>query len=241
MPSRRSRLACLLGVAGAMSSVPTFPAAAAPREAETGTRIPTPTPVTISDRTGLSDADRARIALVAFGECTVARSPKLAQELVTTPADEAAVDKVLARMATPDCLREGEMRMSGMLMRGAVFVGLYRSAYGRARPAISNEPTDFSKEVSNVAKPSARQHMILREFGDCIVRAAPEQSRALLLAVPASKAEQAAFGEIVPKLGPCLVAGNNVTFSKITLTGVVGEALYRLASRSSAASARSAG
>jgi len=241
MPSRRSKSARRLGVAGALAAIPGVLAAAAPREAETGTRIPTPKPVTIPDRTGLSDADRARIALVAFGECAVARSPKLARQLVTTHADDPAAEKLLVSMATPDCLREGEMRMSSMLMRGAVFVGLYRSAYGRAQPALPADPTNFQDEVGNVAEVAARQHIILREFGDCVVRAAPEQSRALLLAAPTGKAEQSAFGAIIPKLGPCLVEGNNVTFSKITLTGVIGEALFRLASRSSAASARSAG
>jgi hypothetical protein len=215
--------------------------AAAPREAEIGTHIPTPKPVDIPDRVGLSDQDRARIALVAFGECTVARSPNSARQLMTTPADDPASDKLLSKIATSDCLRAGEMRMSAMLMRGAVFVGLYRSTYGRAQPVISPEPTKFSDEVKDVSRDSARQHIMLREFGDCVVRAAPEPSRALLLAAPTSKAEQAAFGGIIPKLPPCLVAGNNVTFSKITLTGVIGEALYRLASRSSAASARSAG
>jgi hypothetical protein len=241
MPSRRSKSARLIGLAGLVAAFPGVVSAAAPREAELGTRIPTPKPVTIPDRLGLSDQDRARVALIAFGECVVARSPKLAKQLVATPADDPAADKLLSRMATPDCLRDGEMRMSSLLMRGAVFVGLYRSTFGRSQPAISPEPTNFNEEVGNVSDAAARQHIVLREFGDCVVRAVPDQSRALLLATPTGQAEQAAFGALTPKLGPCLVEGSNVTISKITLTGVIGEALYRLASRSSAASARSAG
>jgi hypothetical protein len=214
---------------------------AAPKEALTGSRIGLTAPASIPDSSRLGNADRTRVTLVAFGECAVEHSRALASQLPATPADDPRVSKLLSRLAVGECLRAGEIRMSELLMRGAVFVGLYRASYGKAATPVPSTPTDFKAEVRSPTDLAGQQHIAVRDFADCIARAAPEASRDLVLATPATKREAEAFKTLIPHFGPCMVQGSNVTFSKLVLTGMIAEALFRLASTPSAASAASAG
>ena len=122
------------------------------------------------------------------------------------------------------------MRFNESLFRGGVYDVLYRKKFQY------NAPVDFSatpaidysvgRDVETHGDTDSR--IALRQIADCTVRKAPQESRALILSIVASKAEGAAFTQIVPSMSSCVFEGSKLSFSKSVLRGVIGEALYRL-------------
>ncbi|HEY5722470.1 MAG TPA: hypothetical protein VIT45_09115 [Allosphingosinicella sp.] len=69
----------------------------------------------------------------------------------------------------------------------------------------------------------------LSHYGECIVRKAPSQSRALLLTVPDSTEEAASFNALRTAFAECLSEGASLKFSRTTLRGAIAINYYRLA------------
>jgi hypothetical protein len=127
----------------------------------------------------------------------------------------------------------GELRMDPSLMRGGLYAGLYRADYSHIDGTLGDQPVDFTADVKGSETPSAQQYIWSHEFADCVVRADQADARKLVLAPVASSIERQAFAALTPRFNGCMSAGQTLTFSRIVLTALISEALYREAKSSS--------
>jgi|TARA_Y100000815_G_scaffold207834_1_gene191925 hypothetical protein len=70
------------------------------------------------------------------------------------------------------------------------------------------------------------RYMVLMEFGDCVVSAAPSQSVAFISATPGTAGEQTAIQGLVPFLGPCIASGDEIQLTPAMLRRALSEPLY---------------
>nr|WP_295667160.1 hypothetical protein [Sphingomonas sp.] len=198
-------------------------------ELETGSIIPIPRRATIDDRPGLSEVDRFRLAMSEFARCTVDRKSVRIAQLLRLPADKINGASMVP-LADDQCLSSGEMKFNALLLRGALFVELYRrrsaaEARGQAW-RLPATPFDSKASVSPSSNTDAT-HLGLLAFADCVVTRDPVTTRGLVKAPTTSKAQDAAFAVLSPNLGPCLLQGQKIKLGKMILEGALGEILYR--------------
>ncbi|MGN5374287.1 hypothetical protein [Sphingomonas hankookensis] len=198
-------------------------------ERDTGSMIPVPRRARISDSGKLSDQARARVTLAQFARCTVDRRSKEVAALAGQSADKLG-GMAMAKVADDECLSSGEMRMKPMLMRGALFVELYRRrerAAGRGEPwSMPAVAFDGRTPVDTGDGDLALQFGLL-SFAECVVRHDAQATRAVVLAPTASNEQDAAFAALAPHLGQCLPGGQKIALGKSILEGALGEVLYR--------------
>lgn len=174
-----------------------------------------------------SDAERARITMARYAECVVRGSrARVDQYLQTFPGTAVAREQGV-KLAADTCLSTGGLTFREPLLRAQIYQVLYRrdfrdgaavniSAVPQIDYGIGRPPQGFDQAVA------------LRNFGDCVVRANPDQARALVLSNPTSNGETKAFQALMPFFSGCLPKDSTVEFSKSVLRGIVGETLYRL-------------
>lgn len=198
-------------------------------ESDTGSAIPVPRRARISDASGLSDQARARKTLAEFARCTVDRKMKQVSAVAARPVDKLN-DSHFVKIADDECMSSGEMRMKPMLMRGALFVELYRRRdQAKRRGGSWSLPAVAFDERAQVdtANGALALEVGLLSFASCVIRHEPETTKAVVLKPAASKEQDAAFAALAPHLGQCLPSGQNIKLSKPILEGALGEVLYR--------------
>jgi len=140
----------------------------------------------------------------------------------TPTMDSSAYDRMLDAACLP---QQGYPPLSPRLVRGAIYEALYdRDSANGASATFENVPP---LALPDGGADPALDGALLR-FGECIARAVPVDSRALLATQPASAEENAAIGTLTPHLSPCMQNGLTISFSPSILRGVVAEALYKL-------------
>jgi hypothetical protein len=200
----------------------------------TGTRIAQPSVMTV-----VADQTTARRTLHAFGQCIVRLGRAPVEQILAMPVVDPNYDPSLRRLADTDCLDAGVMRMSPMLMRGAMYEALVDIHYGSYRPvSVADVPVAEPSVLYlgvNERPGRATQLLAMNFLAICIVRAAPSPSRALLDAPVGSGAEDAAISALEPFLGPCLDGGRTVSLSRSVLRGAIAEVIYANARQMEAA------
>jgi hypothetical protein len=68
------------------------------------------------------------------------------------------------------------------------------------------------------------------DFAQCVVRRDPTNAYALIQTAVASKAEAAAVKTLVPQLGQCLIAGQDIKLNNATVRAIAAVGLYRILS-----------
>jgi hypothetical protein len=183
-------------------------------------------PAEISDKRSLSDMDRGRLAGAEFARCIAKRLPKRVDAVLAMPTAE-AYRGAMAKLATDDCLANGQLRFNGGVLRGALFVELVRERSAvESRGSAWTRPFAPLDVTAPVARPEIQQAFLLR-FADCVVRRSPEVARNVVLLPTASAEQEAALKQLRPHLGPCFPAGMTVKISKAMLEGALAEVLYR--------------
>ncbi|EIZ78474.1 hypothetical protein WSK_2918 [Novosphingobium sp. Rr 2-17] len=213
-------LALLISASGASSQI----------ETELGSRIPHASPAEIPS-SNLSAQDRARATIAAFSTCLVLRSRVAVERVLSLPATDMATTKALSNLATSDCLRAGKLGMAPSLLRGGLFNALYRKDFLRTPPPLYNKALNYHLDVSDPTSPSAQSYIALHEFADCVVRSNPVDSRTVVISSVASAQETAGYSRLGPSLSGCITVGQNLSFSKTVLSGIISEALYRQSAR----------
>lgn len=140
-------------------------------------------------------------------------------------------------MFDPNCLINDQENEQGIqlrfklnLVRSALFELLWTKEFAKARDVESFAdvgPVAYAK-VAEPASPLGAAYALSMTIGDCVVRAAPAGARTLLAAPIGSNAERAAMKSIIPVLGSCTPAGQNMTLSYSIVRGMIAEPLYRL-------------
>lgn len=137
-------------------------------------------------------------------------------------------------LADATCLRSGDddggtLRFREHLFRGGLYEALYRSRFRTPPPGFAALPPLAYRWTD--ARGATGSRAVSREraaFGECVVRAGPAESHALLQTEVTRDAEQAAFAALLPHFSACVPAGASLRFSRPVLRGIVAEALYEL-------------
>lgn len=72
------------------------------------------------------------------------------------------------------------------------------------------------------------QAMLMGKLGECVVRAAPSQARAVMTVAIDTPAELQALNALGPTLGQCIKAGETVSLDRVSVRGALAIAYYRL-------------
>lgn len=208
-----AQVACALVLA-----VPIATGALAQSGAPTGSKI---SGTKRADAPGrLSPAEVNRQVMINFGVCAVKQHSVLANKVAQMTTQESDYHAKLHGLGDANCLMPGsKMSLPHNIMRGAMFIGLYRTDFGRNPPLRAIPPTPIAIDMSIATGP-------LREFGNCVVTRDPDNARKLVLANVATPAESAAFAGLQPSLSACLKAGEELAFSKSVLIAIFAEMLY---------------
>lgn len=190
-------------------------------ELQTGSRISVPAPARVPEGRD-SDLSRTRIIIAEFARCTLDRGTDGVQRAFAMPVG-AAYYRAMNRLAVSECLESGMVRIPQTVMRGAIFVELYRRHEKKVGPTVAVPALDFA----HPADESERTQLALLAFADCVVKRDAGAARGVVLSPTASADQDQAFRALMPNLGPCLMQGQQITFSKPVLEGALAEVLYR--------------
>ena len=166
---------------------------------------------------------QARDTMNRYAECVVKMRAAAVRRALAQPT-YAAANSELAKLAISDCLAGGDLIMEEVLFRGAVYRALYLRDFGR----------EAALPVGGETLVEADDPVFI--FGDCVSRLDPEQTRAFVVARPATVEESDAVAKLGPSFGRCLAPGDQVRFSKTVLQGALAEALYKRTSATSTSS-----
>ena len=195
-----------------------------------------------------------RATSIAYGDCVVRRYTARAQQvvLVELPNDRILDDH--RRLISPDCMNDANNRDgSGIRFRADSFRTMLAEGLVRLHYPQSG-PTDFSAvpridrpaiapiDEAALARLSARRQAEAREehrvaiglrtlnmLSECVVRAVPDEVRALAQTDPHSAAETQGFAPVQPAIAACLPAETNVRLNRAVLRGALLLSYYRLA------------
>lgn len=195
---------------------------------QTGTILPRKSATIPADQRIRSD-DKRKI-LYDYAACTVEESRKHVEQFLGTAPGSAEAEKLLLRAAPHSCLLNGSMTLSSSAYRAAAYNVLYDLDFAQSGPLDFSAvaPIDYAQRGGGMTAEDVATQSVLRKLADCAVRHEPFAARQLVLAYPGSADETSAFGTFTPHLSACMTNDVTVTFSKFTLKGYVGEALYRL-------------
>jgi hypothetical protein len=130
-------------------------------------------------------------------------------------ATEQQITDELAKLATNDCILSGELQMGRTMFRGSIYRALYARDFG----------ADAALPASEVRLTTSSDPVLV--FGDCVATLDPGETRAFVLARPATSMEDDAVAKLAASFARCLTAGNEARFSKTVLQGALAEALYK--------------
>jgi hypothetical protein len=189
----------------------------------------------------------SRLVLAEFTRCVVRRKPDVAKKAVLDPEVNPAEDRK-SGLGISDCMPPGaRMRAPAVQVRYGLaealslseaddlsldFAGVgpleHRPFTDRPMPAeVAADPRRVARWNAFAAQ--AHAFAALSPFGECVVRAAPAQSLAVLRTAVESKAETAALNALGPVLAPCLARGRALQLNKLAMRGTLALNLYRLA------------
>ncbi|ATE63141.1 hypothetical protein [Rhizorhabdus dicambivorans] len=218
-------------IAGALALSPALAAAQ-----DTGTRINRYPKAWQSNDIAMSEGDRARQTMLDYARCLIRSNETRVRAFATVFPDTLDYQSRAKRLSTDECIGDGILSFNTGILRASVYTALYLQDFGRSAPALSATPIDYKADTTGQDPARANQYVVLREFAECVVRAAPAESRAVVIGPIGSKAEDEAFRALAPSLGPCLPQGSSIKAGRTMLSGLLAEALYRLSAAPSQAS-----
>jgi hypothetical protein len=176
-----------------------------------------------------STEDGIRLLVSEFAGCVISHDRKHVDSYLATSPDSAQSERLWPTIAQSECLSIGALTLTDAGFRGGAYGRLYKSDFGKKGPSDFSAvaPIDYGEGLD----PAVAQHrtnIAARQFADCVFRANPADSKALVLSRIASDDENAAFDRLQPAARNCLNQGISVTFTKAALRALVGEVIYRL-------------
>jgi hypothetical protein len=176
-----------------------------------------------------------RQLIARYATCLFDISGYKFRTVVDLPFGDTASVNGMYRLLDPNCVPStprNEVRFrspSLVVLRGSLYEELYRQDFGKAPAIASFDDTPSPAYPLSKTRPQyAVAYRVAMDFGECVVRAAPSEARALVLSPVATPAESEAIRAITPALGTCVDAGQSMELSRSVVRGAVAEALYRL-------------
>lgn len=217
-------LPCVWAVAGGLLSAPVH--AQLPQQMETGSRIK---PIRMLNPAVIKPkgVDKEGIAVMReFARCTYGRSATaVARAVALAPGEDA---KALADLASGACLAGGQLRFDPRLFRGALYGELFRQRE-RAGKDWKLSAVAFDQSVAPPAESPfvARLNYFMLDLAACVYAESPIAVRNIVLHQFGSDEYDAAFANIIPRLGPCAPSGMTLKLNHMSLEHAFGEYLYR--------------
>lgn len=175
----------------------------------------------------LKGADQGRVTLLRYADCLADRKPVAVKRALAMYSTEAS-DKALAAMSTSECLGDGMLRFGARALHQALYISLYRHAFGNQVPPLPATPLDFAADQKMPADyRGLSQFLYEMKYGECIARANEGGAHAVILAPIASDTETAAFRALVPAINGCLPAGVRFSVDRLATAGLLAEVLYK--------------
>jgi hypothetical protein len=209
-----------------------------------------------------------RSLMHAYAKCVVGREPRRASEALVRNINNRSILREYPQLIIGNCLvkqtkQSATMSFSGDLYRYALADALVgRELAALPPPDFSAVPRLAQRAAGEPPKPigpngrklSAKKYQAalddhkedaaiayIARYGECVVRSASAEARALLLTVPDSAEESARFGALRPALGTCLPENETLRFGRTTLRGTIAVNYYRLAHAARLTANRAAG
>jgi hypothetical protein len=198
-----------------------------------------------------------RAVVYAYAACVVAQAPLKASAALLADIDNGTMLRRYPQIVNHGCLGkqshadELTARFSGDQYRYALADALVRREFAKAGPTdFGSVPRLTHREPGPRPEPVKPNGKKLRQsdyeaalkyydnsvaghylskYGECVVRMDAGGARSLLLAVPDTPAEAAAFGPLRESFASCLAPGETLRFSKAALRGAIALNYYRLA------------
>lgn len=187
---------------------------------------PPPTPEDLA-----AEAPEARRVMHDFTICGLRRHRSDAERMLTLEGDSPAYRQIGMQVVDNQCVARGaQFRFNWPLFRGGLFEAIYLRDFGAgAAPSLDGvAPLVYVGGGAYMnLQDRARNTAILR-VAECVVRAGPDDARALLASAVASPEEDAVFARLEPRVAPCHAEGAPAEYRRPILRGLVAEALYRL-------------
>ena len=204
-------------------------------------------PLVVSRESEPASDTVSRRVLAEFTRCVVRRKHDVAASAVLDPDVDLGDDRRNG-LNISDCMPRGaRMRAPAVQVRYGLAEALTLSEAGKLstdfagvaplehRPFVDRPmPPEVAADPQRVARwnafaAQARAYAALSPFGECVVRAAPAQSLAVLRTTVETPAEIAALNALGPVLAPCLARGKALQLNKLAMRGTIAINLYRLA------------
>jgi hypothetical protein len=185
------------------------------------------------DRARVPDGDssglEAQRILYNYGACLAKARRKQVEMFLATSPFTAKSDRTARKIASDECLMEGELSFPSETLRGPLYQELYRMDFGGNVPAnVASAPAlDYASSHGEVAAADPI-HANLRTFADCAVRRDPAAARDFILSNVGSAGESAALQRMMAPMSSCIVQGDTVKMTRPLIRGAVAEVLYRL-------------
>jgi len=177
----------------------------------------------------------AEKSMYDFAQCVIGRSPRKADldaYLRMSPNDPSYY-KLGTKLAVSACVPtySGTVKMTfqPVLFRFSLYEARYRREFAKAAPPdVTNAaPLDLAKEFDTRGGPLPNEVIFLRALGNCVVRADPATSHALVMSRAYSDEEATLIAALKPSLAGCIPAQATMHFSRTMLRGGLAEALYK--------------
>jgi hypothetical protein len=199
-----------------------------------------------------------------YGDCIVNRQQRRASEAILADVSNAELLRRYPKLIDGYCLPSTpgivvQARFQGDQYHYALAEALVKKELGDApapdfskvpvlyhrdagpepsRTAPNGKPLGARKfEAAVAAHGRAQAFRFLSLYGECVVRAEPAASRALLMAEADTPQEQAQFTALSAAFGTCMPEGRTMALGKVALRGTIAINYYRLAKAAGAATA----
>jgi hypothetical protein len=186
------------------------------------------TPAVFYNDPGKSKDDVVRAFMVQYARCAYELDKRGAEKLMDMIPGTRAYSQMAKRVADNRCMAVGDIKFQHSSLQGALYAYRYKAEFGARAPALNADPVDYAKLATSAEAPWAARYVAYRKLAQCVVRADPIASRALVMGPVGGAAEAGAVQAISASLGGCLEKGATLALTKDRLTGIVAEALYRL-------------
>ncbi len=211
-----------MALAAASTLALSTPALAAP---EIGSRIDTARgSVESVDMQRQGEAIRA---LNQFARCFARKRPQTAATILALPylSDEQAALVRKHVGGLDDCWATGDanLRLSPASMPGGIAEQLVFSRLTSAQVTSLPVLTEAQVKAAGIAPRNTAE-----DLAQCLALRDLATAHALINSKPTSPEETAAVKRIAPHLGPCVVAGQQLTLNKPSIRNIVAIGLYRL-------------
>jgi hypothetical protein len=184
----------------------------------------------------------AEVELAGYADCVVARKSfrKPVADFLRVIPGSAGFFAASMKAADMTCLNSAavrrhlsklELRIQPETFRNALYPALYRRDFGKRGPVSgldARPPISLSAEFDGDLSSLPALYRPERALGDCIARANPTATHAMLVSVPYSSQEGDAVGLLKPTIATCLPQGQSLHLTRGTLRAVIGEAMYKL-------------